>query len=708
MFNILLIFLCFSSISKLPLSFASEPDLAQGTWGAWLKPSDCDSYRKVDLNSVTVTQRQCLVKNQTVEQIHCDGTYKVEVNCTNDLSPVAKGVRAVAESWPWQVFIELDNGADQCGGSLISETWILTAAHCFDGKLATRISFNTKDKDAPEATAVNTKPEKVICHKGFQSRDLTNDICLIKIPWPEYMGYSSPVPYAFDEIIDIPEGTVCTVAGWGYDEHGNLHQYLQEAEVKIIDNNQCQEWHEKHGTTIPANTVCAGHTEGGADTCGGDSGGPLICKTSGTSFLYGIISFGPIHCGAKELPGIYTKVQNFLTWINETIEEASLGYHWSSWDETCTVTCGEGEMIMQRYCLDKDNDTIDSDKCGGFDFDIDLCFLPNCDAMGVPKYLWSAWEGECSVNCGIGYMNRTRKCLEKRKKVVFSRLCGKESPIEYAKCFNSRRCSDNVSCTSISSEFLETKFDVICPPGCPLPTWEKPVLWGTDIYTDDSYICTAAAHSGVINANEGGRFTVWKTDGLSRYEGSTRNGITSIRYSNWEVSIVFYDPTYAWSSWSSSKCSVSCGEGMVIKIRHCESPLGNVDNGKCEGITNMFEKCYEPSCEEISAWGDWLSFGCSVTCGNGEIFRLRHCRLNGERADDCPGISEEKVACEEPVCEEHSSWGPWISSSCSVTCGSGEISRMRFCRSDNGLASGCPGDAKDTIVCERPDCEGIS
>ncbi|XP_039274585.2 A disintegrin and metalloproteinase with thrombospondin motifs gon-1-like isoform X2 [Styela clava] len=710
----IVLYLSLSFISNLPFSSSSDTDgdLAEGTWGPWQKPSDCNPVHRTETDTAKITRRFC---NSTDindgKELFCDGVFKLAVKCEENLSGVVRGFLAAEKSWPWQVFIELDDGADQCGGSLISDTWILTAAHCFNRgrKKATRIAYSSRNKTAPEPFAVNTKPEKVICHEDFNSRDLSNDICLIKIPWQENMGYAKPIPYAMETNASLSNGTECGVAGWGYDEHGNLPELLRQAGVKIIDRKQCVEWYKKSGTKIPANTICAGHIGGGADTCGGDSGGPFVCMSdNSTRFLYGITSFGPVQCGSKQSPGIYTKVGNFLPWIKKTIDDADQGYHWSPWTERCSVTCGEGNLMLYRSCLNKNNDTVSPDKCIGPDFDIDICALPICI-----DYSWTPWKGECDVNCGIGFMNVTRHCLDEDNKTVDPKLCGEEPAKARATCYNTKRCSDNVLCNTSSSDLFQKKFVAICPPGCPLPSIGKPAVWGTDIYTEDSYLCAAAIHSGVIEAKKGGEFTVWKIDGQRRHRGSTRHGITSINYGSWEASIVFDDPDaiYTWGPWASSLCSVTCGLGFITKRRICYTGNKSASNWKCEGDAEMMEECEEPVCEEMQMpfWGPWIESDCSVTCGTGEISRVRHCMSHIMNAPPCStSNSQDTIPCEKPACKEMQMpfWGPWIESDCSVTCGTGEISRVRHCMSHIMNAPPCSTSiSQDTIPCEKPACK---
>nr|XP_039262355.1 uncharacterized protein LOC120338417 isoform X7 [Styela clava] len=112
--------------------------------------------------------------------------------------------------------------------------------------------------------------------------------------------------------------------------------------------------------------------------------------------------------------------------------------------------------------------------------------------------------------------------------------------------------SDTVQCTTQANTYNKNHFTVICPGGCESNTFR---LWGNEIYTDDSYICAAAIHNGVIEADEGGKVQVWKMDGRSSYLGTTRNGVTSKSYGAWSGSFKFNDSK---STENETRKTISC------------------------------------------------------------------------------------------------------------------------------------------------------
>ena len=118
-------------------------------------------------------------------------------------------------------------------------------------------------------------------------------------------------------------GTTAKLSGWDKQlEDGPVSDQLQMVKLPIISNRECMEWYYRSGTRqfIPEYTfLCAGWESGGRDACSGDSGGPLITfREDGRAEVVGIVSWG-IGCGDKGRPGVYTRVTQYVPWIQETI-----------------------------------------------------------------------------------------------------------------------------------------------------------------------------------------------------------------------------------------------------------------------------------------------------------------------------------------------------------------------------------------------------
>ncbi|CAJ0943008.1 unnamed protein product [Ranitomeya imitator] len=119
---------------------------------------------------------------------------------------------------------------------------------------------------------------------------------------------------------NITTGKICSVAGWGITDFKkkSSSDVLLEVMLAIVDNEICEEKYKKIKQRIIDSMICAKapNKNHKADTCAGDSGGPLICDGK----YVGLVSFGPKECGASDLPGVYTRLtDNYLKWIQNTI-----------------------------------------------------------------------------------------------------------------------------------------------------------------------------------------------------------------------------------------------------------------------------------------------------------------------------------------------------------------------------------------------------
>uniref|UniRef100_A0A8C6TNX8 Peptidase S1 domain-containing protein n=1 Tax=Neogobius melanostomus TaxID=47308 RepID=A0A8C6TNX8_9GOBI len=227
---------------------------------------------------------------------------------------IVGGAEASPGSWPW--IVSLSYGINPyCGGSLINELWVLTAAHCIDppGQASTLTMFKSRLKTN---NTVSRDIDSVWCHPEFnQTGELENDICLLKL--------SAPV--AFTEHIrpiclgargsTFPAGFPSWVAGWGYlDESENRPEALQEVTVPIVGINECRCLNKYY---IPNGTICAGYPSGGRDSCQVSASSIAHLGVKKRHYLdVGIVSFGD-GCARPNLPGAYTLVPEYEDWINE-------------------------------------------------------------------------------------------------------------------------------------------------------------------------------------------------------------------------------------------------------------------------------------------------------------------------------------------------------------------------------------------------------
>ncbi|XP_051550510.1 trypsin-2-like [Myxocyprinus asiaticus] len=225
---------------------------------------------------------------------------------------IVGGNECEPHSKPWQALVISSVG--RCGGSLINENWVVSAAHCYkssDSGIEVRLGKHNIAVD--ECTEQTILSEHVIPHPKYNPRPLDNDIMLIKLSKPATLNeYVQPVglPTSYP-----PAGTRCNVSGWGLTNisTGDVPDKLQCLEVPTVSDRDCN---NSYPGFITESMFCAGYLEGGKGVCYGDSGGGLVCN----GVLQGIVSAGGI-CAGKNQPGIYTKVCIFNTWITETINK---------------------------------------------------------------------------------------------------------------------------------------------------------------------------------------------------------------------------------------------------------------------------------------------------------------------------------------------------------------------------------------------------
>ncbi|NWW98810.1 TRY1 protein, partial [Caloenas nicobarica] len=174
-----------------------------------------------------------------------------------------------------------------------------------------QVQLGKKNLELTESTEQLINAAKIIRHPNYSSKTLDNDILLIKLAEPAVLTravQTVPLPTSC-----VAAGTTCLISGWG-----NLLSYgtqypddLQCLNAPVLSSSQCS---GAYPGEITNNMICVGFLEGGKDSCQGDSGGPVVCNGQ----LQGIVSWG-YGCALRGYPGVYTKVCNYVSWIEETI-----------------------------------------------------------------------------------------------------------------------------------------------------------------------------------------------------------------------------------------------------------------------------------------------------------------------------------------------------------------------------------------------------
>jgi len=217
-----------------------------------------------------------------------------------------------------------------CGGAILNEKYILTAAHCFDPESATSNDYTDPETLEVVIGRVNLddtanggiyEVKRIMKHAQYNPSSLFNDIAIIELK--RNITLNNKASTVLIENEELPLGMTMTLNGWGYinSMQAELPRIMRRVDVPLVQGTKCL----VHGQFRQQSMLCAGLGAGMA-SCAGASGGAMTYRdsTSHQWVVGGIVSFGGSPCGARGVLGTYTKVSYYVPWIKTTVPDLNV------------------------------------------------------------------------------------------------------------------------------------------------------------------------------------------------------------------------------------------------------------------------------------------------------------------------------------------------------------------------------------------------
>ncbi|XP_062979196.1 chymotrypsin-like elastase family member 1 [Elgaria multicarinata webbii] len=237
---------------------------------------------------------------------------------------VVGGYEARKHGWPSQISLQYyANGGwyHTCGGTLVKQNWVMTAAHCVDRNMNFRVVLGDHDIYQYEGPEQVISVGRIFVHEYWNSNNVAGgyDIALLRLSQSATLNTYVQLGALPPSGQILANNYPCYISGWGMTRtNGQLASVLQEAYLPVVDYATCSNpsyW----GSTVKNTMVCAGG-DGTRSGCQGDSGGPLHCLVNGKYYVHGVTSFvSSSGCNVYRKPTVFTRVSAYISWINNII-----------------------------------------------------------------------------------------------------------------------------------------------------------------------------------------------------------------------------------------------------------------------------------------------------------------------------------------------------------------------------------------------------